>query len=164
MKGSWHWYLKTVPACQVRFSISDGSWWGKRGVFPPGDAPGSNRNSFFKLFFWRIFCPTYFFGGKCWSVVDLEEIVGVKMLERSKVLPWVWKSPLLAWLGYIPEWIVIGLRRETSKQLHYLARYSKQKIGRIDKWATKKNRPTFHYIGWLIGILIMVYYNPCISG
>ena len=27
-----------------------------------------------------------FLGGECLSVVDLEEIVGVKMLERSKVL------------------------------------------------------------------------------
>ena len=27
-------------------------------------------------------------------------------------------------------------------------------------WATKKTLPTFHYTGWLIGILIMVYYNP----
>ena len=24
----------------------------------------------------------------------------------------------------------------------------------------KKKTPTFHYTGWLIGILIMVYYNP----
>ena len=28
----------------------------------------------------------------------------------------------------------------------------------------KKKPPTFHYTGWLIGILIMVYYNPYISG
>ena len=26
----------------------------------------------------------------------------------------------------------------------------------------EKKPPTFHYTGWLIGILIMVYYNPCI--
>ena len=24
----------------------------------------------------------------------------------------------------------------------------------------RKNHPTFHYTGWLIGILIMAYYNP----
>ncbi len=30
--------------------------------------------------------------------------------------------------------------------------------------ATKKKPPTFHYTGWLIGILIMVYYNPYITG
>ena len=28
----------------------------------------------------------------------------------------------------------------------------------------EKNPPTFHYTGWLIGILIMVYYNPYITG
>ena len=27
----------------------------------------------------------------------------------------------------------------------------------VSKWGTKKNPPTFHYTGWLIGILIMVY-------
>ena len=34
----------------------------------------------------------------------------------------------------------------------------------IFKWATKENPPTFHYTGCLIGILIMVYYNPHITG
>ena len=28
----------------------------------------------------------------------------------------------------------------------------------------RKNPPTFHYTGWLIGILIMVYKNPYIAG
>ncbi len=28
----------------------------------------------------------------------------------------------------------------------------------------RKNPPTFHYTGWLIGILIMVNYNPYITG
>ena len=28
----------------------------------------------------------------------------------------------------------------------------------------EKTPPTFHYTGWLIGILIMVYYNPYITG
>ena len=28
----------------------------------------------------------------------------------------------------------------------------------------EKNPPTFHYTGWLIGILIMAYYNPYITG
>ena len=28
----------------------------------------------------------------------------------------------------------------------------------------EKNPLTFHYAGWLIGILIMVYYNPHIIG
>ena len=28
----------------------------------------------------------------------------------------------------------------------------------------EKNPPTFHYTGWLIGILIMVYDNPYITG
>ncbi len=28
----------------------------------------------------------------------------------------------------------------------------------------EKNLPTFHYTGWLIGILIMAYYNPYITG
>ena len=28
----------------------------------------------------------------------------------------------------------------------------------------RKNPPTFHYTGWLIGILIMDYYNPYITG
>ena len=31
-------------------------------------------------------------------------------------------------------------------------------------WAKKKKPPTLHYTGWLIGILIMVYYNPYIPG
>ena len=31
-------------------------------------------------------------------------------------------------------------------------------------WATKKTLITFHCTGWLIGILIMVYYNPYIPG
>ena len=28
----------------------------------------------------------------------------------------------------------------------------------------EKKPPTFHYTGWLIGILIMVYYNPYMIG
>ena len=28
----------------------------------------------------------------------------------------------------------------------------------------EKNPPTFHYTGWLIGILIVAYYNPYITG
>ena len=28
----------------------------------------------------------------------------------------------------------------------------------------KKKLITFHYTGWLMGILIMVYFNPCIPG
>ena len=30
--------------------------------------------------------------------------------------------------------------------------------------SNEKNPPTFHYTGWLIGILIMVYYIPYITG
>ncbi len=32
------------------------------------------------------------------------------------------------------------------------------------KWAALKTLLTFHYTGWLIGILIRVYYNPYITG
>ena len=32
------------------------------------------------------------------------------------------------------------------------------------KWATKKDLPTFQYTGCLIGILIVIYYNPHITG
>ena len=28
----------------------------------------------------------------------------------------------------------------------------------------EKHPPTFHYTGWLVGILMMVYYNPYIIG
>ncbi len=31
------------------------------------------------------------------------------------------------------------------------------------KVSHEKNPPTFHYTGWLIGILMMVYYNPYIT-
>ena len=31
-------------------------------------------------------------------------------------------------------------------------------------WATKKTLITYHYTGWFIGILIMAYYNPYITG
>ena len=34
----------------------------------------------------------------------------------------------------------------------------------VVKWATKKKPLTFHYTGWLIGILTMVYHNPDITG
>ena len=30
--------------------------------------------------------------------------------------------------------------------------------------ATKKTLTTFHYTGWFLGTLIMVYYNPHIAG
>ena len=33
-----------------------------------------------------------------------------------------------------------------------------------DHMSHEKNPPTFHYTGWLIGILTMVYYNPYIKG
>ena len=36
--------------------------------------------------------------------------------------------------------------------------------GNVDNVSHEKNTPTFHYTGWLIGILIMVYYNPYING
>ena len=151
MKGSWHWYLKTVPACQVRFSISDGSWWTREAFSPRRCARVKQELLFLSFFSEESSVQHSFLGGECLSVVDLEEIVGVKMLERSKVLIWVWKSPLLAWLDYIPEWIVMefGLRKKTSKQLHYLARYSKQKLGRIDKWATKK-KTSYFPLHWLV--------------
>ena len=32
------------------------------------------------------------------------------------------------------------------------------------KMSQEKIPPTFHYTGWLIGILTMVYYNPYITG
>ena len=34
----------------------------------------------------------------------------------------------------------------------------------ISIWAVIKTLTTFHYTGWLIRILIMVYYNPHIIG
>ncbi len=34
----------------------------------------------------------------------------------------------------------------------------------ISQLSHEKNPPTFHYTGWLIGILVMVYYNPYITG
>ena len=36
-------------------------------------------------------------------------------------------------------------------------------IGR-ENWATKQTLTTFHYTGWFIGILVMVYYNPYKTG
>ena len=36
--------------------------------------------------------------------------------------------------------------------------------GRYIQMSHEKNPLTFHYTGWLIGILIMVYYNPYITG
>ena len=36
--------------------------------------------------------------------------------------------------------------------------------GNRGKLSHEKNPPTFHYTGWLIGILIMAYYNPYITG
>ena len=36
--------------------------------------------------------------------------------------------------------------------------------GRLTSWATFKTLLTFHYTGWLIGILITAYYNPNITG
>ena len=42
----------------------------------------------------------------------------------------------------------------------YIGDYTSQ----LYTWATKKTLITFHYTGWLIGILIMVYYNPYILG
>ena len=37
-------------------------------------------------------------------------------------------------------------------------------VCRIEAWTTKKTLITFHYTGWLVGILILVYYNPYIAG
>ena len=34
----------------------------------------------------------------------------------------------------------------------------------IPHMSHEKNPPTFHYTGWLIGILIVAYYNPYITG
>ena len=34
----------------------------------------------------------------------------------------------------------------------------------VSNMSHEKNPPTFHYTGWLIGILTMVYYNPNITG
>ena len=34
----------------------------------------------------------------------------------------------------------------------------------FQQMSNEKNPPTFYYTGWLIGILIMVYYNPYITG
>ena len=34
----------------------------------------------------------------------------------------------------------------------------------FDTWAAFKTFMTFHYTGWLMGILLMVPYNPCITG
>ncbi len=38
------------------------------------------------------------------------------------------------------------------------------KLSFIELSHAKKNGLTFHYTGWLIGILIMAYYNPYITG
>ncbi len=36
-------------------------------------------------------------------------------------------------------------------------------FGSFPQMSHEKNPPTFHYTGWLIGILIMAYYNPYIT-
>ncbi len=54
--------------------------------------------------------------------------------------------------GYISAWWLVGF------QPTHLKKYAHQ-IGSFPQMSHEKNPPTFYYTGWLIGILIMVYYN-----
>ena len=52
--------------------------------------------------------------------------------------------------------------RETpiSRIQEYLSNHTVNGSEFIHQLSHEKNPPTLHYTGWLIGILIMVYYNP----
>ena len=67
---------------------------------------------------------------------------------------WTWGVFQTATKSYLPQLPQPNL--ETTATFMYLKNAN---------WATKKNRPYFPWnTGWLIGILIMIYYNPYITG
>ena len=51
--------------------------------------------------------------------------------------------------------------KNTVDKLHYEKILPKFTINQVSH---EKNPPTFHYTGWLLGILILVYYNAHIAG
>ena len=57
----------------------------------------------------------------------------------------------------------IGKSWNKTKPTQVLASHVR-KFAVENRWATKKTLTTFHYTGWIIGILIMVYYNLYITG
>ena len=57
-----------------------------------------------------------------------------------------------------PKDFSLILRRNCRNEL------PKAAVQRDYQVSHEKNPPTFYYTGWLIGILIMVYYDPCITG
>ena len=56
------------------------------------------------------------------------------------------------------------LRESKLISLVLAGNYKDKLISSHIQLSHEKNPPTFHYTGWLIGILILVYYNPYITG
>ena len=55
---------------------------------------------------------------------------------------------------------------KSMNQVDYVNGMSMNVIGflKVAQVRYEKNRPTFHYTGWFIGILILAYQNPHIIG
>lgn len=58
----------------------------------------------------------------------------------------------------------INIEREKEKHISTLTHFNAMIIYDIHVSHDTKTSYTFHYIGWLIEILIMVYHNPYITG
>ena len=70
----------------------------------------------------------------------------------------------------VPCWHICTQKKKRPGQSysrwHLLQKQPSSKLWALLKKTIepRKNPPTFHYTGWLIGILIMIYYDPYITG
>ena len=82
-------------------------------------------------------------------IISRKNDVTRQVLWRSRTAPfpfrWPWKS------------------KPKTRQLELKVKSCRCQNININ-WATKKTRLTFQNTGWLIGILIIAYYNPYITG
>ena len=62
------------------------------------------------------------------------------------------------------EGCLATIHTHLESQQHVTGHVKKLYLPRDPTEPRKKNLTTFHYTGWLIRILIMVYYNPYIIG
>ncbi len=105
-------------------------------------------------------CSTYciqFHGKFSYDTIWLYFSLAPKLDQPPKLVPETIRNPLPA------EAIGADTAAATWRWLSKRRMNMSPKRGE-NEMSHEKNPLTFHYTGWLIGILIMVYYNPYIIG
>ena len=128
------------------------SWWEIRWfVSRHCTVPFTFLNATFWYFDWRVVGPLVTYRSKGGHLEE-RMMLWWKNLHSSHQMKSPWYSPW-TWMISFGKW-----------SLQDWMDHQKQSIPRKASPEQRKNPPTFFYTGWLIRIVIMVYYNPYTTG